>query len=133
MARDILIIDSDTLNLELLVLPRPAEQLALFFIWDESLFEKRHFSQMRREFIYEALRDIKNLTLIVGESQSTLVLLKKEYSECEIFYASAFDDRFESETLSRIFKRDKVEKIEPLPRGFFSFYKKLIHKKERSA
>jgi len=126
MSKDILIIDSDTLSLELLNLEKGIEEYLVLFIWDEELFAKRHINQMRKEFIYEALRQNNELTLIEGDSQEVLLYLQKHYQSSEIFYASDFDDRFKDARLKRISKRDRVKNIEPLPRGFFSFYKKVM-------
>lgn len=129
MSKDILIIDSDTLSLELLDLEKGVEEYLAFFIWDEELFAKRHINQMRKEFIYEALRQNSELTLIEGDSQEVLLYLEEHHKESIILYASDFDDRFKGARLKRISKCDRAKKIEPLPRGFFSFYKKVMMQK----
>lgn len=125
MQKNILLIDTDTLSLELLEIPWDVKDFTALFIWDETLFQKRATSQRKKEFVYAALDQIEELVLIQGNSQKVLEYLQRKFPESQLFYASRFQDRFETSKLLRVEIKYRVPKIEPLPRGFFSFYKKL--------
>ena len=125
---NILILDTDTLSPQLLDLPFAKESYSLLFFWDNSLFESRFVSHKRQAFIYEALSALEEIILIEGESKEILAYLKSSYPEVQIFYASRFKDRFEDGVLKQVEMRFLPPKIEPLPRGFFPFYKKLMKK-----
>ena len=125
MQKNILLIDTDTLSLELLEIPWDVKDFTALFIWDETLFQKRSTSQRKKEFIYAALSQIKELVVIQGDSQKVLEYLQRNSPKSQLFYASRFQDRFDTSKLLRVEMKHRVPKIEPLPRGFFSFYKKL--------
>lgn len=122
---NIVIVDTDTLSPELLELSKIQGTFSLVFLWDEDVFTKRSISKQRQSFIYEALSSIQNAILIQGNSQMIVEYLQSSYPNATLFYASRFQDRFHTKELLKIEMKNRVTKINPLPRGFFSFYKKL--------
>lgn len=124
--KNIVILDMDTLSLELLQLPVAPEEYSLVFIWDEDIFENRFVSDSRKAFIFEALQKIPALLLIEANSKDLLDFINKEYPNVHIYYASKYEDRFRGEAIQRVAMRHKTKEVQPLPRGFFSFYKTLM-------
>lgn len=118
----IIIIDTDTLGVDLLKLP--TDDCTILFIWDQAIFAKRHISEHRKSIIYAALLEIKDSIIINGDSKEVIEYLN---GSC-IFYASRLTDRFPKIHPKRIQKRFEVPRVEPLPRGFFGFFKKIQSK-----
>jgi len=124
--KNIVILDTDTLSLELLQFPVEREKCSLAFIWDEDIFENRLVSDSRKAFIFEALQKIPALLLIEANSKEFFDFINKEYPNVQIYYASKYDDRFRDVSIQRVGMRYKTKEVQPLPRGFFPFYKTLM-------
>lgn len=122
---NIIILDSDSLSLELLDTSKLSGEISFVFIWDEEIFKEHFISFWSQAFIYEALSNIEGMRVIDGNSVEVLAYLKNKYEKSKFFYASRFEDRFETNSIEKLEIRSRVPKIERLPRGFFSFYKKI--------
>lgn len=131
--KSILIIDTDTLHLDLIAFESDCEEISVVFIWDEDLFEKRFFSARRRRFVHDALSHLKDVIIIEGESVRILEWIQAKYKESHLFYASRFHDRFKDESLKRLSMLWEAPKVDPLPRGFFPFFKKLSQSSHQTA
>jgi|GEM_PF-3413369 len=122
----VVILDSDRLSKELLDISLDSEQTSFLFIWDEELHKRRFFSQKRQEFIYEVLAKIDNIVVVYGKSGEVLKALQTRCPHKEFLYTSRYADRFAQNSLKHIRSRFNLVKVEPLPRGFFPFFKKCM-------
>lgn len=126
--KSIVLLDTDALCPELFFPLLDSLNVTYVFIWDEALFERRFFSQKRKRFIYDALQNIEDLMFIEGDSNQVLTWIRQNHPEAHIFYASRFQDRFTCKLLERLSIADDTFKVQPLPKTFFPFFKKISQK-----